>query len=330
MKVIFFSAKSYDREFFEAENRAYGFDLSFIDTDLSLETVLLAKEADAVCAFVNDTLDAQILGSLAESGVRSIALRCAGFNNVDLAAAKRLGIRVGRVPAYSPYAVAEHAVALILALNRKVHRAYNRVRESNFSLEGLMGFDLHGTTVGVIGTGKIGQIFVGIMKGFGCEVLAYDPYPSEKAASLGAKYVSLEELYQRSSIVSLHCPLSPESHHMIDEAAIEKMQDGVMLINTSRGALVDTAALIQGLKLRKIGHVGLDVYEEEADLFFEDLSTQVMQDDIFARLTTFPNVIVTGHQAFLTSNALRNIAQTTLGNLKAFADGAECPNELSV
>lgn len=329
LKIVFYSAKSYDRHFFESENgQGYGFELSFVSAHLEVETTPLAQGVLAVCAFVNDVLDAATLETLAAGGTRFVVMRCAGFNNVDLAAAERLGMRVGRVPAYSPYAVAEHTVALILGLNRKVHRAYNRVRESNFSLNGLIGFDLHGTTVGVVGTGKIGRIFAGIMKGFGCEVIAYDPYPHDVCRAMGVEYVDLPDLYRRSGIISLHCPLTEESRHLIDAESIVQMQDRVMIINTSRGGLVDTAALIRGLKSRKIGYVGLDVYEEEADLFFEDLSGEAIQDDVFARLTTFPNVLITGHQAFFTDEAMRNIAETTLKNVQAFESGSPCENEL--
>ncbi|EDY84790.1 D-isomer specific 2-hydroxyacid dehydrogenase, catalytic domain, putative [Verrucomicrobiia bacterium DG1235] len=328
MKIVFFSAKPYDRRFFENQNEEFGFELVFVNVNLSKETVLLAKGAAGVCAFVNDELDSDILTELSKGGTRFVQLRCAGFNNVDLKAAARLGLRVGRVPEYSPYAVAEHALALILGLNRKVHRAYNRVRDGNFALDGLMGFDLRGTIVGVVGTGKIGRVFVGIMKGLGCEVLAYDPYPNPECERLGARYVELDELYRSSRIVSLHCPLTPESFHMVDAESIGTMRDDVMIINTSRGALVDTQALIAGLKSRKIGHVGLDVYEEEADLFFEDLSSEIIHDDVFARLMTFPNVLITGHQAFFTQEAMLRIAQTSLENLKGFAAGESCANEL--
>lgn len=330
MKIVFYSSKLYDRRVFEAANEGRGNDLFFVDTHLNEATARLAQGAEAVCAFVNDVLDEPSLTALAAGGTRFVAMRCAGYNNVDLAAAKRLGFRLGRVPAYSPYAVAEHAVALILSLNRKLHRAYNRVRESNFSLDGLMGFDLRGKTVGVVGTGKIGQVFAQIMQGFGCEVLAYDPYPNAAAAAGGARYVDLEELYRRSHIVSLHCPLTPDTRHLINADSIALMRDGAMLINTSRGALVDTGALIQALKSGKLGYVGLDVYEEEADLFFEDLSGLVVQDDVFARLTSFPNVMVTGHQAFFTREALDNIAATTLDNLARFAAGEACASEVAL
>lgn len=329
VKLAFFSAKPYDRRFFDAENASGSFDILYLEANLRPETALLARGAEAVCAFVNDVLDAAVLEALWRGGTRFALLRCAGFNNVDLEAAQRLGLRVGRVPEYSPYAVAEHALALALCLNRNVHRAYNRVREGNFALDGLMGFDLRGSTVGVVGTGKIGRIFASIAQGLGCEVLAYDPYPNSECAASGVAYVSLEELFARSRIVSLHCPLTPESRHLINAESIGRMRDGVMIINTSRGALVDSSALIAGLKSGKIGHVGLDVYEEEADLFFEDLSSEVLQDDVFARLITFPNVLITGHQAFFTREAMLRIAQTSLENLRAFAAGEACPNELN-
>jgi D-lactate dehydrogenase len=270
---------------------------------------------------VNDRLSAEVVATLAENGVRLLTLRSAGFNHVDLRATARHGITVARVPAYSPHAVAEHAVGLILTLNRHLHRAFNRVREGNFSLDGLLGFDLHGRTVGVVGTGRIGAIFCRIMAGFGCRLLAHDPYPSEDAIAAGAAYVELSELLRDSDIITLHLPLTPTTHHLIDTAAVQRMKPGAMLINTSRGGLVDTVAVIEGLKSGRIGALGLDVYEEEADLFFEDLSSTVIQDDVFARLLTFPNVLITGHQGFFTAEALRNIAETTLANATAFETG---------
>jgi D-lactate dehydrogenase len=318
MRVAVFSTKAYDRRFLSAANEAHGHELTFLEPRLSLETAALASGFPAVCAFVNDDLSAPVLRALAEGGLRLVALRSAGFNHVDVGEAQALGVSVVRVPAYSPYAVAEHALALVLSLNRKVHRAYNRVREGNFSIDGLLGFDLHGKTVGVIGTGKIGRIFASIMAGLGCRVLAHDPYPTPED---GLTYVSLAELFAGSDIVSLHCPLTPETYHLIDGAAIAQMKRGVMLINTSRGALVDTVAVTQGLKSGHLGYLGLDVYEEEADLFFEDLSDRVIQDDVFTRLLTFPNVIVTSHQAFFTEEAVRNIAETTLANVTAFETG---------
>jgi D-lactate dehydrogenase len=269
-----------------------------------------------VCAFVNDELGLPVLEALAAGGTRLVALRCAGFNNVDLEAAERLGVTVVRVPAYSPYAVAEHTLALILALNRRLHRAYNRVREGNFNLDGLLGFDLRGKVAGVIGTGRIGEAMIRILHGIGCEILAHDPYPSETCESLGARYVPLETLFAQSDIITLHCPLTPDSYHLIDDAAIATMKPGVMIVNTSRGEIVNTRAVIEGLKSGRVGHLGLDVYEEEGDLFFRDLSNRVLADDVFARLLTFPNVIITGHQAFFTNEAMDNIAHTTLQNVR--------------
>lgn len=320
MRVAVFSTKPYDESFLRTANHAAGHELVYLEPRLSAETALLAAGCPAVCAFVNDDLSAQVLHTLADMGVRLIALRSAGFNHVDLATAARLGITVARVPGYSPHAVAEHCVGLILALNRKIHRAHNRVRENNFALTGLLGYDLYGKTVGVVGTGTIGANFARIMAGFGCRVLATDPYPSDDARRY-ADYVPLDELLAGSHIVTLHCPLTPETYHLINRDRIALMRDGVMLINTSRGALVDTAAVIEGLKNGKIGHLGLDVYEEEADLFFEDLSDRFISDDMFSRLITFPNVLITGHQAFFTEEALRNIAATTIANITAFERG---------
>jgi D-lactate dehydrogenase len=328
MKVAVFSTKSYDRIFLEAANVDYGHELIFFEPRLNRETSILAAGFPAVCAFVNDQLDAAVLTTLARQGTRLIALRCAGFNNVDLASAQNLGLKVVRVPAYSPYAVAEHTVALILSLNRKIHRAYARVREGNFALDGLLGFDLYGKTVGIIGTGKIGAVVAKIMKGFGCHLLGYDPYPNSECKKIGLRYVSLTELFVESDIITLHCPLTPETHHLIDTKALDQMKNGVILINTSRGAVIDTKAVINALKSGKIGYLGLDVYEEEADLFFEDLSNIVIQDDVFARLLTFPNVIITAHQAFFTREALEGIAKTTLANIADFEQGRPCPNEV--
>lgn len=318
MRVAVFSTKPYDERFLSAANDNHN--LTFFEARLTPTTVSLANGHDAVCAFVNDDLQRPVLEQLKESGTRLIALRSAGFNHVDMKAAKDLGLTVVRVPAYSPHAVAEHALALILSLNRQIHRAYNRVREGNFTLEGLLGFDLHGKTVGVIGTGKIGLAFANVMSGFGCKLLAYDPYPNEEVEAV-AQYVSLQRLFKQADIISLHCPLTPDTHHLIDEEALGHMKGGAMLINTSRGALVDTQAVIGALKSGKLGYLGLDVYEEEADLFFEDLSDKVIQDDVFSRLLTFPNVLITGHQAFFTEEALHKIAQTTLNNITAFETG---------
>ncbi len=321
MKIAMFSTKSYDRTFFDAINKEVGHEIKYLESRLTPETSSLAEGFEVVCAFVNDRLDKEVLRDLSEGGVRLLALRSAGFNHVDLAAAQKLGITVARVPAYSPYAVAEHTLALLLGLNRQTHRAYNRVRERNFALDGLLGFDLHKKTVGIVGTGKIGTVFAELMAGFGCELLACDPYPSDDCREFGVEYVDRDELFERSHIVSLHCPLTPQTHHVIDADAISRMRDGVMLINTSRGALIDTRAVIDGLKSEKIGYLGLDVYEEEADLFFEDLSDRVIQDDVFARLLTFPNVLITGHQGFFTREALTNIAEATLDNVTAFETG---------
>lgn len=320
MRVAVFSSKPYDREFLDLANQRHGHELSYFDVRLASQTAALADGFRAVCAFVNDCLDAQVLEQLAAGGTRLLALRSAGFNHVDLEAAARLGMTVARVPAYSPHAVAEHAVALVLGLNRMTHRAYNRVREGNFALDGLLGFDLHGKTVGVIGTGKIGLIFAQIMHGFGCRVLASDPQPSEEAPPW-LEYVALEQLFGESDIISLHCPLTPQTDHLIDAAAIARMKPGVMLINTGRGRVVDTRAVIAGLKSGRIGRLGLDVYEEEEHLFFQDLSQGVIDDDLFMRLTTFHNVLITGHQAFFTREALENIAETTLANISAFDSG---------
>ncbi|MDX2179738.1 MAG: 2-hydroxyacid dehydrogenase [Bryobacteraceae bacterium] len=322
MKVGVFSAKPYDRSSLEAANRG-AHQFVYFEPHLDEKTAVLAEGCRAVCAFVNDTLDASAIERLARQGVKLIAMRCAGFNNVDVGAAAATGMAVARVPAYSPYAVAEHTAALILALNRRIHRAFNRVREGNFALDGLMGFDLRGRVAGVVGTGKIGAVFAGIMRGFGCRILAHDIVENPECTGAGDRYVPLDRLFRESDIVSLHCPLTPSTRHLIGAGAIAMMKRGVMLINTSRGALIDTRAVIEGLKSGQIGYLGLDVYEEEADLFFEDLSGRVLQDDVFARLTTFPNVLITGHQAFFTEDALRNIAETTVANISTFeSEGA--------
>ena len=320
MKVAVFSTKNYDRSSLTAANETAGgpHAIEYFEAHLDVRTAALAAGATAVCPFVNDRVDRATLAALREQGVKLVALRSAGFNNVDLNAAEELGVWVARVPAYSPWAVAEHAAALILALNRKTHRAYARVREGNFALDGLLGFDLHGRTVGLVGVGRIGLVMARIMAGFGCTIIAHDPEPNPELGALGGRYVPLDELLSSSDIISLHCPLTPETRHLIDETALERMKRGVMLINTSRGAVVDTRALIDGLKSGRIGYLGLDVYEEEGDLFFEDLSDQLIQDDVFARLLTFPNVLITGHQGFFTVEALQAIAETTIANLTAF------------
>jgi D-lactate dehydrogenase len=318
MRVAVYSTQPYDRRYLEQANAAARHRLDFLAVPLQGATVGACAGADAVCAFVNDRLDRGVLVALHAQGVRLVVLRCAGFNHVDLAAAAEVGIAVGRVPEYSPHAVAEHTLALVLTLNRKIHRAYARVREGNFALDGLLGFDLHGRTVGVVGTGKIGRCFLRIMAGLGCRLLAHDPAPHPECEALGVRYVPLPELLAQSDIVSLHCPLTPATHHLIDADAIAGMKPGAMLVNTSRGAVIDTQAVIAGLKRGTPGSLGLDVYEEEADLFFRDLSDRVIDDDVFARLLTFPNVVITGHQAFFTDDALAAIAQTTVANLDAF------------
>ena len=330
MKVAVFSTKSYDRKFLEAANADRQHELVFFEPRLNLETSVLAAGFPAACVFVNDCLDAKTLGAIAQNGVRLLALRSAGFNHVDLAAASDLDLTLVRVPAYSPYAVAEHAVAMILCLNRSIHRAYNRVREGNFALDGLLGFDLHSKTVGIVGTGRIGAITAKILHGFGCRLLGYDVSPNPDCEALGMEYVSLQELFGASDIVSLHCPLIPETYHLIGTEAIEQMKPGMMLINTSRGQLIDTKAVTKGLKSGKIGNLGLDVYEQETDLFFEDLSNQVIQDDVFQRLLTFPNVLITGHQAFFTEEALKNIAESTIANITDFEQGRACPNQIDL
>lgn len=327
MKVSVFSSKKYDEQAFLQYSPA-GIEWQFLPQKLDAVTVEAAAGADAVCAFVNDDLSATVLTRLSELGIQAVALRCAGFNNVDLAAAKALKIRVMRVPAYSPQAVAEHTVGMMLCLSRKFHKAYNRTRDNNFDLNGLLGFNLFGKTVGLIGTGRIGVATAHILRGFGCSLLCVDPIVDQQIIALGGRYVSLAELYQQSDIISLHCPLTPQSHHLIDAEALKKMKDGVMLINTSRGALVDTKAVIKALKSGKIGYLGLDVYEQEADLFFKDLSDKVIADEVFQRLLTFPNVLITGHQAFFTNEAMAQISSITAENLLAFHHNKLSGNEL--
>ena len=330
MKVSIFSSKPYDRQFLNAANdnarNDMRHELTFFEPRLTTETASLAEGFEAVCVFVHDKLDREVLQTLHDGGCRFVTLRCAGFNNVDVDAAREMGIGVARVPAYSPYAVAEHAAGLILTLNRKFHRAFNRVREGNFALEGLLGFDLHGKTVGVVGSGKIGVCFVRIMLGFGCRVLVYDPAPSEELKSLNVEMVSLESVLAQSDIVSLHCPLLPQTHHLMNAQTLSQMKRGAMLINTSRGALVDANAVVEALKSRHLGALGLDVYEEEAGVFYEDHSDRVLEDDTLSRLLSFPNVVVTGHQAFFTREALENIAQTTIGNLNQWNESGACDN----
>jgi D-lactate dehydrogenase len=322
IQVAVYDTKPYDRDHLQRASADCGLEWRFLDFRLTTDTAPTARGAQAVCVFVNDQVDRPCLEALAAQGIKLVALRCTGFNNVDLAAAKALKLPVTRVPVYSPYAVAEHAVALLLTLNRKIHRAYNRVRELNFSLNGLEGFDLHGKTAGILGTGKIGRITAQILRGFGMQMLAYDPFPaSDWAAQAGVEYVSLDTLLGHSHVVSLHVPLYKATNHMIREETLRLMRPGAILLNVSRGQLVDTAALIEALKSGQLGGVGLDVYEEEEGIFFEDLSGQVLQDDELARLLTFPNVLITAHQAFLTREALADIARTTVANLNALATG---------
>ena len=317
-----FDAKPYEHEPLERASAGLPVQWRFLEFRLTRETAPLAKGALAVCAFVNDQLDRPCLDALKGQGIQLACLRCTGFNNVDVAAAKELNIAVTRVPVYSPYAVAEHAVALLLTLNRKTHRAFNRVRELNFALKGLVGFDLHGKTAGIIGTGKIGRVAAKILTGFGMKIIATDPFPTPQwATEFGVEYVDPPTLYRRSDVISLHVPLTPETHHMIRRETLQLFKPGAILINVSRGALIDTTALIDALKTGRLGGVALDVYEEEEGIFFEDLSGQVLHDDELARLLTFPNVLITSHQAFLTSEALADISQTTVNNLEALATG---------
>ncbi|MGJ7521393.1 2-hydroxyacid dehydrogenase [Variovorax sp. LT1P1] len=329
MKTAVFSARPYDRRFLDEANQAKSTqpaaEFVYFDVALSADTAALAQGCQAVCVFVNDRLTATTLEALHRFGVGAVLLRCAGFNNVDLAAAERLGLFVARVPAYSPEAVAEHTLALIMTLNRQTHRAYNRVREGNFMLEGLLGSTLHGKTVGIVGTGKIGLATARILHGMGCVVLGCDPFPSPQFDGLG-HMVALDELLARSDIVSLHCPLTEDSRHMIDSASLSRMKAGAMLVNTSRGALIDTGAVIEALKSRQLGHLAIDVYEQEGALFFQDHSGEIIDDDVFQRLMTFPNVLVTGHQGFFTVEALREISSITLDNLRHFAEHTHCPN----
>ena len=325
MKIAFFDAKSYDKPSFEKYALEKGITLKYFETKLTADTAELSNGFDGVCVFVNDTLNAAVIDHLAEHGIKLIALRCAGFNNVDLQRAQEKGIRVARVPAYSPYAVAEHAMAMLLTSIRRIHKAYIRTKDFNVSLNGLTGFDLHGRTVGVIGTGKIGRVFIEICRGFGMRVIAYDKYPAE---GLGIAYVTPERLFLESDIISLHCPLTEETHHMINAETIAMMKKGAVIINTSRGALIDAEALLEGIKSRKIGAACLDVYEEESDLFFEDYSGHIVEDDTLARLISMPNVIVTSHQAFLTEEALDNIARTTVQNIFDVLSAGASDNEL--
>ena len=327
-KIAFFGAKPYDIASFDKVNEKYNYDIKYFKGHLNPNNVVLTQGADAVCIFVNDTADAAVIDAMADNGVKLLALRCAGFNNVDLEAAKGK-LPVVRVPAYSPYAVAEYSLALMLSLNRKIHRAYWRTRDGNFSLNGLMGFDMHGKTVGIIGTGKIAKILIRILKGLGMHILAYDVYPDYKfAEEEGITYTTLDELYKSSDIISLHCPLTEQTRYIINDDSIAKMKDGVMIINTGRGQLIHTNALIEGLKNKKIGSAGLDVYEEESEYFYEDQSDRIIDDDVLARLLSFNNVIVTSHQAFFTKEAMHNIAETTLQNIEDFRQNRPLVNEV--
>ncbi len=329
MKLAVYSTKQYDKKYLDHVNERFGFDIEYFDFLLTERTAINAVNCEAVCIFVNDDASRPVLEILHAQGVKIIALRCAGFTNVDLDAAKELGMKVVRVPAYSPEAVAEHAVGIMMTLNRRIHRAYQRTRDANFSLEGLIGFNMHGRTAGVIGTGKIGIATLRILKGFGMRLLAFDPYPNPQALDLGAEYVDIKTLFKESDVITLHCPLTPENHHLLDAAAFSQMKDGVMIINTSRGGLVDSQAAIDALKQQKIGSLGMDVYENERDLFFEDKSNDVIQDDVFRRLSACHNVLFTGHQAFLTAEALTAISETTLSNLQQLQKGEACPNEVN-
>ncbi len=329
MKVAFFSSKSYDKISFEKLATNFSHELSFFEVNLDQNTAALASGFDAICTFVNDHLDKHILEKIKALNVRFVVLRCAGYNQVDLQAAAELGLRICRVPAYSPEAVAEHALALLMTVVRKTHKAYNRVRENNFSLEGLIGINIHRQTVGVIGTGAIGGAFCRIMLGMGCQVLGYDHFENEELKKSGVRYVSLEELFQKSSIISLHCPLTTDTKHLINTSNLAQMQDGVTIINTSRGALIETKAVIKALKKKKVGYLAIDVYEQEEALFFQDLSEEILQDEEIARLMTFPNVLITGHQAFLTREALQQIALTTFLNLDELESGKALSNEVA-
>ncbi|PJC87474.1 2-hydroxyacid dehydrogenase [Vibrio sp. HA2012] len=328
LEVAFFSSKSYDEKSFKKANSGELYKFQYHDFRLTVKTAKLAQGSDIVCAFVNDDLSADVLKILAKGGTKLITMRCAGFDRVDLDAAKQLGLQVSRVPAYSPEAVAEHAVGLMMSLNRRFHKAYQRTRDANFSLEGLVGFNFYGKTAGIIGTGKIGLATMRILKGLGMDILCYDPFENPLAIELGAKYCELNEIYAKSDIISLHCPMTKENYHLLNEEAFNKMRDGVMIINTSRGELLDSASAIEALKRGRIGALGLDVYDNEKELFFEDKSNDVITDDIFRRLSACHNVIFTGHQAFLTEDALQNIAETTLNNIESFFSGSKSGNEL--
>jgi len=328
MRIAVFSTKTYDKDYFEKYRDEHIHDFSYFETQLNRKTAVLTAGYQGVCVFVNDKLDADTIGILAANGVTLIALRCAGYNNVDLAAARKHGIKVVRVPAYSPEAVAEHALALILTLNRKTHKAYNRIREGNFSLNGLIGFNLFKKTVGVIGTGQIGATFCRIVKGFGCKIIAFDVVKSKELIALGVEYHDLDDVFRYSDIISLHCPLIPATKHIIKKQSLDQMKDGVMIINTSRGALINTADVIAALSIKKVGYLGIDVYEQEENLFFMDLSESIIQDDDILRLNSFPNVLITSHQAYFTREAMDEITITTLKNIEAFRSGAPLINEV--
>ena len=330
MRVAIFSSKPYDERYLGVAAAGSSHRLDFFEAQLNTDVVKLAADHEAICVFVHDDVNGEVLRALAEGGTRLVALRAAGFNNVDLDVAKEVGIKVCRVPAYSPYAVAEHAVAIILSLVRRTPRAYNRVRDGNFALDGLLGYDLHGKTVGIVGTGRIGTVFAGIMRGFGCDLLAFDPFPNDEMKKFDARYVDLPELFSESDIIALHAPLTPVTHHLVNAATLSVVKPGVTIVNTSRGGLIDAEAAIDALKDGRLGYLGLDVYEEEHAVgFFEDQSASIIQDDTFARLLTFPNVLITAHQAFFTSEAVRNIAETTVANLTAFEETGAPLHEVS-
>lgn len=329
MKITFFSTKPYDKEFFTKHNEQFGFELEFYETHLGPHIVNVIDTTDAVCVFVNDRVNAEVITALAEKGVKIIALRCAGFNNVDLESAKANDIKVCRVPAYSPEAIAEHAVAMLLTLVRKTHKAYNRVREQNFILTGLLGFNIHNKTVGIIGTGNIGKAFAKIMLGFGCKVLAFDVIANKELQNLGVEYLPVVDVFKQSDIISLHCPLNEQTHHIINKETLDIMKPGITIINTSRGGLIDTKAAIHALKSKQIGHLGIDVYEQEEKLFFRDLSSDIIEDDTIQRLTSFPNVLITAHQAFFTEEALDQISSVTLNNINDLIRGKHVDNKVA-
>lgn len=330
MKIAMYSARQWVHGAFEPLAKGEGIDISWFEPRLTVATAPLAAGHEVVCVFVNDEVGEDVLERLKSLGVRLVALRCAGFNNVDLKAAARLGIGVVRVPAYSPHAVAEHAVGMMLCLNRRFHRSWARLREGNFALDGLLGFDMHGKTVGVVGTGRIGKVLCRILSGFGCRILAFDVVRDRELEEAGVEYVAMDRLYRESDIVSLHCPLTKDTRHLVDAAALDAMKPGVMIVNTSRGPLVDTKAVIAALKKGKVGSLGLDVYEEEQELFFEDRSEEVIQDDVFVRLQTFPNVLITAHQAFFTREAVDNIAAVTMENIRTYIETGDSPNRVKL